>query len=91
MRRSHSTPTRLQLLAVAVCFLTVTVMLAPLRSGPSDMLTRHASFIPFLAASGVAESGAFQRISTARPANACAEPQVRQPDAGETLPDPTAH
>lgn len=75
-RRSHP---RSQLCAAAVTMAAVVALLAPLRQGPSEMRTQHASFIPLLAASGVAESASFHRLATAKPENASTTPQVRVP------------
>lgn len=79
MKRRHN-HVRSQWIAAGVSLAAVMVMLAPLRQGPAGMSTQHASFIPLLAASGVAETDAFRRLTTAAPQHALAEPQVRTPD-----------
>lgn len=79
MKRRHN-HVRSQWIAAGVSFAAVMVMLAPLRQGPAGMRTQHASFIPLLAASGVAETDAFRRLTTAAPQHALAAPQVRTPD-----------
>lgn len=66
-----------QLFAAGITFTAIALLLAPLRPGPSDMQTQHASFIPILAANGVAETGAFRRLASVRPATASATPQLR--------------
>jgi len=79
VKRRHN-HVRSQWIAAGVSFAAVMVMLAPLRQGPAGMRTQHASFIPLLAASGVAETDAFRRLTTAAPQHALAAPQVRMPD-----------
>jgi hypothetical protein len=79
VKRRHN-HVRSQWIAAGISLAAVMVMLAPLRQGPAGMSTQHASFIPLLAASGVAETDAFRRLTTAAPQHALAEPQVRTPD-----------
>lgn len=54
-------------------------MLSPLRQGPAEMRTQHASFIPLLAATGVKESEDFKSLATAKPEMVNPDPLVRAP------------
>ncbi len=76
MNHARST-SKSQLFAAGITFTAIALLLAPLRPGPSDMQTQHASFIPILAASGVAETVAFRRLASVRPTTASSTPQVR--------------
>ncbi|MBL9129814.1 MAG: hypothetical protein JNG86_01350 [Verrucomicrobiaceae bacterium] len=85
--------TKSQLCAAGVTLAAVAAMLVPLRSGPAEMQTRHAGFIPIFASGGVAETKAFRRLATAGPENASSAPQVRAPastKAHASIPNPPA-
>jgi len=77
--RSHRSTSKSQLFAAVITILAVAIMLAPLRSGPNDLRTQEASFMPLFSIGGVAETGAFRRLGSVRPLEASAEPQVKLP------------
>ncbi|MFM2169154.1 MAG: hypothetical protein RIS79_3525 [Verrucomicrobiota bacterium] len=79
--RSHRSTSKSQLFAAGITILAVAIMLAPLRSGTKDLRTQEASFMPIFSIGGVAETGSFCRLSSVRPLEACAEPQVKVPQA----------
>lgn len=78
--RSHRSTSKSQLFAAGISILAVAIMLAPLRSGPGELRTQEASFMPLFSIGGVAETGAFRRLETVRPLDAISEPQVRMPN-----------
>ena len=76
MNHARST-SKSQLFAAGITLTAIALLLAPLRPGPSDMQTQHASFVPILAANGVAETTAFRRLASVRPTTVSATPQLR--------------
>ena len=81
--KSRRSTTKSQLLAAGITLAAVTIMLAPLRSGPKDLRTQEASFMPIFSIGGVAETGAFLRLSSVRPLEVSSAPQVRMPKAAK--------
>ncbi len=53
-----------QLLAAAVTFAAVLIMLTPLRRGPSENQSRQAGWTPLMNLGGMAETNAFRRLNT---------------------------
>ena len=76
MNHARST-SKSQLFAAGITFTAIALLLAPLRPGPADMQTQHASFVPILAANGVAETTAFRRLASVRPTTVSATPRLR--------------
>lgn len=77
--RSHRSTSKSQLFAAGITILAVAIMLAPLRSGPKDLRTQEASFMPIFSIGGVAETGAFHRLSSVHSLEVSAVPQVKVP------------
>ena len=71
---------RRQLLAAAVTFATVLIMLTPLRRGPDAMSSRQAGWMPLLNLGGMADTSAFHRLEVSASRHHASEvPLVRQP------------
>jgi hypothetical protein len=77
--KSRRSTSKSQLLAAGITLAAVAIMLAPLRSGPKDLRTQEASFMPIFSIGGVAETGAFHRLSSVHSLEANAVPQVKVP------------
>ena len=72
--------TRSQLLAAAVTFATVLIMLTPLRRGPDAMSSRQAGWMPLLNLGGMADTSAFHRLEVSASRHHANEaPLVRRP------------
>lgn len=71
--------TRSQLLAAAVTFATVLIMLTPLRRGPDAVSSRQAGWMPLLNLGGLVDTSAFHRLEvSASRHHASVEPLIRQ-------------
>jgi hypothetical protein len=81
--KSRRSTSKSQFLAAGITLAAVTIMLAPLRSGPKDLRTQEASFMPIFSIGGVAETGSFRRLSSVRPLEVNSAPQVRMPKAAK--------
>lgn len=86
--RNQRSMTKSQYLASGLVLAAVFIMLAPLRPGPSGMQTQSASFIPLLAASGVAETNAFHRLASVENVHTSSAPLLRTPTSKRSVPVP---
>ncbi|MGV3662187.1 MAG: hypothetical protein ACO1TE_18520 [Prosthecobacter sp.] len=81
MNRPRPKPT-LQILAAAVTFAAVMVLLTPLRRGSVDAPSRQAGWMPLLNLGGLADSPSFHRLERSPSRDHASDaPLLRQPSS----------
>jgi hypothetical protein len=68
-----------QILAAAVTFAAVLIMLTPLRRGPAENQSRQAGWTPLMNLGGMAETNAFRCLSTSPTRFAASERPLSRP------------